>query len=451
MTSRIVSIQRFATAFKSLLGQHCPLRQHKEGPLKKLKVLFFAEGATLAHVARPFILAKGLDPDRFDVTLCRPASFSWLTDGLPFRVEDLDCQNASVFARRLARGLPLYDLETLSDYVGADLSLIDREQPDVVIGDFRLSLSVSARLRAIPYITICDAYWSPEVPLTPPLPVMSFTRFAPIGIAENIFRLISPLAFRLHALPMERLRARFGLATLGYDLRRCYTDADLRLFANFPALFPKVRPHAGADFVGPIAWSPETHENLDFLSGDQPLVYITMGSSGDLRIPAQIIPVFEELGYRIVVTTAGRALPSKPQSPSTQVFDFLPGAAVCQRASLVVCNGGSPTTNQALRCGVPVLGIAQNMDQFLNMRAVEAYGAGLLLRSDRTNSSNLLKSIKTMVTNPRFTERARTLAQSFPDESPHLVTFIDQLLGHHPAMTQIDATTLPPAGVENVL
>ena len=418
--------------------------------MAKLKVLFFAEGATLAHVARPLILAKGLDPNCFDVTLCRPASYSRLTDGLPFRVVNLDCQDASVFARRLASGSPLYDFETLSTYVRADLSLIDHEKPDVVIGDFRLSLSVSARLRATPYITVCDAYWSPEAPLIPALPVMSFTHFAPLGICESIFRLVSPLAFRFHALPMERLRAKFGLAPLGYDLRHCYTDADLRLFANFPALFPEVRPHAGADFIGPIAWSPNANGNIDFLSsGDQPLVYITMGSSGDLSILAHIIPIFEELGSRIVVTTAGRPLPFKPQSQNTKVFDFLPGAAVCQKASLVVCNGGSPTTNQALKCGVPVLGIPQNMDQFLNMRAVEAYGAGLLVRSDRINATRLRNVVKMMLVNPKFTERAQILAQSIPIELPSLANFIDKLLGRHAAMTQNDATTMRTKGTGN--
>ena len=33
--------------------------------LSSTKVLFFAEGATLAHVLRPFALARDLDPDRF--------------------------------------------------------------------------------------------------------------------------------------------------------------------------------------------------------------------------------------------------------------------------------------------------------------------------------------------------------------------------------------------------
>ena len=49
----------------------------------------------------------------------------------------------------------------------------------------------------------------------------------------------------------------------------------------------------------------------------------------------------------------------------------------------MVCNGGSPTVTQALLAGKPVLGLCSNMDQFLNMRSVEASGAGIMLRADR--------------------------------------------------------------------
>jgi UDP:flavonoid glycosyltransferase YjiC (YdhE family) len=123
----------------------------------KLKVLFFAEGATLAHVVRPLMLAKGLNLTLFEPVLCRPVNFSKLTNDLPFQVLDLDCQDGSIFAQRLDHGSPLYDFQTLCHYVDSDLALIDREKPDVIVGDFRLSLSVSARLRSIPYISICDA------------------------------------------------------------------------------------------------------------------------------------------------------------------------------------------------------------------------------------------------------------------------------------------------------
>ena len=54
-----------------------------ERPRKR--VLFLAEAATLAHVARPTVLARSLDPARFDVCVATGPDFrSVVTDaGLP--------------------------------------------------------------------------------------------------------------------------------------------------------------------------------------------------------------------------------------------------------------------------------------------------------------------------------------------------------------------------------
>lgn len=430
MTIRIVSTPRSATVFKLVRRALSHLNQFKEGPLNKLKVLFFGEGATLAHVVRPLMLAKELDATEFDVTLCRPEAFSKLTAGSPFPVLELNCQDAKIFAKKLASGSPLYDFPTLCDYVDADLCLIDAVKPDVIVGDFRLSLSVSARLRSVPYIAICDAYWSPERPLNPPLPVLEHTRHAPIPVAEFIFRHVAPFAFRLHAWPLERLRKKFGLPSLSYDLRNCYTDADLRLFANFPALFPDVTPNEYADFIGPIAWSPDFPGKLDFLSEHGPLTYVTMGSSGDPQVISKIIPILEELGSRVMIATAGKTISLASKRRTTQIFDYLPGSIVCQHAGLVICNGGSPTTNQALTCGVPVLGIAQNMDQFLNMEAIVAFGAGKLIRADRAESSHLKDAIESLIFDTTFRNRAQELAKSLRLEYSS-VALSRHILGQH--------------------
>lgn len=376
------------------------------------KVLFFAEGATLAHVVRPLALARGLDPSQFDITFCRPSAFRWLTDDANFKIVDLDCQAAATFARRLDYGWPLYSFDTLKRYVEDDLALIDDIRPDVVVGDFRLSLSVSARLRSVPYITICDAYWSPERQLRPPLPVLSFTRFTPLPVAEFLFHCVSEMALRFHAVPLERLRARYGLPSLGYDLRRCYTDADCRLFANFPLLFPDVQASDSAEFIGPVTWFPDTGFRASAFDDSERMIYLTLGSSGNSAMLETIIPALEATGCRVMVATAGKALSFKPESVRTNVFDYLPGNEMCRRAALVVCNGGSPTTNQALANGVPVIGIAQNMDQFLNMRAIEAFGAGLLVRADRLDSVQLGVAAKELMHDPVFGERAQQLAAS---------------------------------------
>lgn len=377
----------------------------------RIKVLFFAEGATLAHVARPYVIANTLNPAQFEVSFARPETFAWLTADARFRTLSLWSQDSATFTRRLDHGQPLYDLDTLERYVADDLALIDAERPDVVVGDFRLSLAVSARLRRIPYATICDAYWSPDRPFEAPLPVLAFTRFTPIPLASAIFSAIAPLAFRLHAHPIERLRARNGLPSLGHDLRRCYTDADLRLYANFPQLFPEVPVGPDAAFIGPIAWSPAAPaEAIPFLDGKVRPIYVTMGSSGDPHVLSALLPVLEDLELPVLVATAGKSAPRSLRSDSIRIFDYLPGDLICQHARLVVCNGGSPTTNQALAYGVPVLGIARNMDQFLNMQAIERFGAGLTLRADRADRAKLRAALAASLVTPRFSQHASTLA-----------------------------------------
>lgn len=366
------------------------------------RLLFIAEGSTLAHVGRPLLLARALHASGFDVVFARPVNYAWMTRDDGFETVDLATQSPADFARRLDRGQPLYDFATLERYVQDDLILLQDHRPDVVIGDFRLSLSVSARLAQVPYATLCDAYWSPEAPLEPILPVFPWTPFAPLSLATLLFRRIAPLAFRLHARPMEALRRAHGLPSLGHDLRRCYTDADLRLFANPAALFPDVTPHACATFIGPLAWAPSGMAMPALRDSSKPLVYVTMGSSGAAHVLGTVLAALARHECEIIVTTAGRPLPEAVDPSRFRVFDYLPGDLVCARASLVVCNGGSPTTNQALVQGVPVLGIARNMDQFLNMRAIERFGAGLTLRADRVASAALEAALDRLLETPSY-------------------------------------------------
>lgn len=377
-------------------------------------ILFFAEGATLAHVVRPLVLARSLDATRINVVFACPKEYRWLTDGDSFKVIDLPCQSSKEFSRRLERGLPLYDYPTMEIYVRDDLSLIDAVCPDAIVGDFRLSLSISSRIRKIPFINLCDAYWSPEYPLKSTLPVLPFTRYVPIPLAELGFKLFSPLAFRLHAMPHERLRSEYGLPSLGYDLQKCYTDADLKLFANFPALFPEVEESDSCAFIGPIAWAPENDSDFQ-LSVDlsSEYFYVSMGSSGDTDVLLDVLMSLAKLGRQVIVSTAGRWRKPVENLPSNiKVFDFVPGDLVCKAARLVVCNGGSPTTNQALANGVPVLGIAKNMDQFMNMRAIEKYGAGLTMRADRVTRETVFKLANQLCTNDCYRMSAVKLAQS---------------------------------------
>src|SRR5688500_19493669 len=76
-------------------------------------------------------------------------------------VHEIHSVSVAEFLSRLAHGRPLYDLATLRRYVSDELRLLERVRPAVVVGDFRLSLAVSARLLHVPYLMLANAYWSP--------------------------------------------------------------------------------------------------------------------------------------------------------------------------------------------------------------------------------------------------------------------------------------------------
>src|SRR6185437_13111769 len=97
----------------------------------------------------------------------------------------------------------------------------------------------------------------------------------------------------------------------------------------------------------------------------------------------------------------------------------------------VICNGGSPTCYQALSAGVPVIGIASNLDQFLNMLAIERLGAGVMLRADRATVLDIRAIAIQMLDNARNANNAARIAGilSHYDAPRRFAEFIGQTLG----------------------
>lgn len=347
------------------------------------RLLIVAEGATLAHVARPLALARAASRS-FDVVLALPAQYRWAVGDLQVETVDLTAQSPAEFARRLEKGDPLYDLATLEAYVADDLTLIGRFKPDCILGDFRLSLGVSARLAGVPYSALANAYWSPyyDVGGDWPVPDLPLTHVLPVPIARWLFNRVRPMAFRLHAGAMEALRRNHGLPSFGRDLRSAYTDADTTFYSDIPSVFQLANAPSSQRVVGPLPWSPPVPipDWWDDLPDDLPVAYVSMGSSGRQALSGPITRSLVDAGFRVLVTAAPDAV---IEHPAVLAAKFMPGDLACERASVVICNGGSPTSQQALTAGRPVIGVASNLDQFLNMSALEHAGLGVTLRADR--------------------------------------------------------------------
>ena len=397
------------------------------------RILFVAEAVTLAQVVRLATLGRALDRDQYEVHFASARFDELVFGGAPFTRHAIHSLSPAVIDARVASGRRLYGRRTLARYVRDERALFERVRPDLVIGDLRLSLAVSAAVDRIPYASLINAYWSPNAVRDGfPLPDHPIVRLLGVRLAEQYFPRALPFVFRHFARPVNALRRAHGLPALG-SLPQVLNAGDHTLFPDVPALVPlrePARPAGSPDeggapglpgegsaplFLGPVLWSPPVSlppwwQRLD---PQRPTLYVTLGSSGRVQRLPLVIEVAARLGFQVLVATAGRAAVPAALPAHVHLADFLPGELAARRSLAVVSNGGSTTGYQALSQGRPVLGIASNLDQYLAMTAIERAGGGLLLRAGALTADQLAGALTRLVSEPSFAARAAALGDEF--------------------------------------
>lgn len=382
------------------------------------KILLMAHDVTLAHLGRPLQLAHHLRDAGHEVILAASADSARFLHDFPGQTHLLKPTGKARFIDNLANGRPVFDLPTLQRYTEEDEQVLSAYRPDLVIGDFRITLSISARRQHIPYATITNAYWSPAFSPRFVVPDLPMVRYLGIGLSQFLFDVARPFAFAYHCRPMNALRRHYGLPSLGHDLRHVYTDADLALFSDIPEVYGLDADMPGGIFLGPIQWSPDVPLPpwWNELDARQPIIYLTLGSSGDENALPEIVSQLACTQAQIMVATAGAKNP--PSHPRVFSAEYLPGNLAAARADLVVCNGGSPTSYQAIACGTPVLGIPRNLDQFLNMHYLEKNGLGRVIRNDALVRGQLGALASQMLTAPELASHASVFAGAISRYDP---------------------------------
>jgi UDP:flavonoid glycosyltransferase YjiC (YdhE family) len=80
-------------------------------------------------------------------------------------------------------------------------------------------------------------------------------------------------------------------------------------------------------------------------------------------------------------------------------------------ADIVVCHGGQGTVQTALASGTPIVGVAMQMEQQMNLDHVAATGAGIRIPITRWTASNIQKAVREVTQAPSYRERAQQLQQ----------------------------------------
>ncbi len=379
---------------------------------RKKRILFIGEGGSLAHIVRPLVLAKLLDPERFEISFACALWYKWLLDHSGFQYFPLPTMTRDDFRDHLSAGQPLYNRATLEEYVAAELDLFKKLSPDLIVGDFRISLGVSTQLTKIPYAAISNAFWSPNSTLKKIVPDLGFLKFTGRELGQLIFDLAYPIAATTtHSHGFNAVRKSYGLEPFK-RLEEIYTFADWTLYTDIPSLAPTKVLGEGEQYMGPILDMPQIEQPTWWQQWpkDKPIVYVGLGSTGNITLMENIIEALSQMDVTVLLATAQRV--NRKEWPSNFfVAPYISGLEASAQSQLILYNGGSGSVYQALSCGRPVLGFPTNMDQFLCMSLIETKMAGKKIIGTSANVNNIKANVAEILSNPGYSQGAQALAQ----------------------------------------
>ena len=397
------------------------------------RILFLAEGATMTHFVRPLALADSLNSEHYEVLLWAPTRFSRYLEHKPYQTGFLNAMPGEQFLANLARGKPLFPPDIVRRYVREDRQLLRSVRPDIVIGDMRPSLPISARLEKTPSAAIMNAYWSPYAKRRAILPELPLTRVVPPSVLQPIYPLIQPIAFAIHVRQMNGIRKEFGLAPLPLDVRHMYTDADYVLYADIPEFVPTRGAPANHVYIGICDWEapvrkPDWWDRM--IADPRPKVFVSLGSSGPLRALPAVMSALARLNPApaVVLSTSGRATSTHPAAD--YVADLLPFREMASHSELVVSHGGSGGLYPALAAGAPVLAIPSNADQHLSTAALTDSGAGFGVRVEEASIPRLTHELGNLLHDPKYVRMAQLRKSTFSNygTSQRFGTFLEDHL-----------------------
>lgn len=386
----------------------------------KRKILFLAEAVTWSQVVRSMVLARGLDPNVFEVHFAAAHFDERLFADTKFKRWPITSISPEKVEAAMAGGKRLYEKSILSKYVEEELRLYEAIQPELVISDLRWSTAISGPVFGVPVATMIDAYWSRRAVRDKfPVPDHPIVKLIGVSRAEKYFPMALPKVLEHFVAPVNELRKKHGLAPLG-DLLEVITWGDRVLFPDDPAVTPLSSVARNETFLGPVLWAPDLPlpSWWNEVGRSRPLIYATLGSSGSLDTIPAVLEGLGQLDVDVVLSTAARYRPERVPK-NVRVVDMIAGDLAARSASLVVCNGGASTGYQALAEGKPIVGIPSNLDAFLAMTAMRDAQLGLMLRASTVTPGEVRDAVVRVLREPHFAAAAARAAASFKQYDPH--------------------------------
>lgn len=293
-----------------------------------------------------------------------------------------------------------------------DEEIITQFQPDLVIGDFRLSLLFSASKKNVKFLNITNIPWSPFAIYEVPVASHPMMKFFGVRIFDWIFHLFQPLIEKAILSGFNRLARENGRPPIN-TLKELYACGDEVLYLDFDGMVPTKKMPRNHHCIGPVLFSMSGSSDLDPLVLDttKKSVLVSMGSSGNVKIVEPMVKSLLAAGLNVVVITANR-FQLNLRAPALQIYDFLPYGKILHHFSLLISHGGSSSVYPALYAKIPTLMIPSNFDQFMASKIFEIAGVGIFMRPEGFDSKKFLANVESLIGDKKYQSAINSIMKS---------------------------------------
>jgi len=179
-------------------------------------------------------------------------------------------------------------------------------------------------------------------------------------------------------------------------------------------------------FTGPVFSMPISSEVVDesirkvfHNVGSTPRIFCSLGSSGTRDQLLEVVRIFTAdtgLQWNAVILSPPSVCPIQDAREVLGERDgvvlteaFVPARLVNAMADVVVCHGGQGTIQTAISSGTPLVGLATQSEQQINLDHIAAFGAGIRVPQRQWKSETIRQGISEVLSNKSYKAKALKL------------------------------------------
>ena len=214
--------------------------------------------------------------------------------------------------------------------------------------------------------------------------------------------------------------------------------SDIYLVNDLPVYYQTNNYEKNVVFTGPI-YAMEKSEQIEDegilhildKSNKRKKLFCTLGSSGSKKELLEVIKMLNTsvgLKYSGIVLSPASVCPIEEAStqlknPNIYITDkFVPAKQINKQVDAVICHGGQGTLQTAITSATPIIGVATQPEQKVNLEHIEQFGSAIRIPSRAWNHKIIGRELERMFSNYKtFKMKAELLKAEYEAMNPEKI------------------------------